>query len=376
MSSVDLIQRLRSSEPIIHSLNVDGRYLKHEEVNRLGLTIYLPEPIEWTVTFDETTRPYGSATLTYPTTAYNWDLIDPTSTQTRARLFLQASYTFPLSQTIDRFNLGGHIVQRLTHSSDGVTIVNLESDESLIEDVYTSPSCSYAPGGGTDLASIISDSQEEAGLPYMLDVTVDDAIDPKDINFEPINSSTLEGDVPYLDWLYSLIDAAGLYIHSNQREDGGTGLIIEHREKTQTWGLDLRSESIDSLVTSTRVTKSVENAASTLDLTVEWKDAGKTQSVSKRYRHPTIDLGRIARRTLKLRPPLIGLNRTLPDYWAPALDLLDRLAKRTWEASIEARSCYWLRPRDPISTDQGDALIASITFTGSTGLMTITARPY
>lgn len=377
MISRTLLPRLASPEPVHHDLSVTARYVANESITGGSqYLIDLPSPKEWSVAFDETRRPYGSGELIYPTSSYDWTKLDPTNHATLTRVRLEVAYEFPGRAELFADQLATLIVTEIDHDDERAeTRLTLASDEVLLDWDQASPTAEYqVTAQSGNIGEIFAAAQAAAGALYTLPIDTRSAI-PSEYRDAVYALELAPGD-SFADWAWTLANAAGLWLHSNQEPSSNGGLICEDRPPARIYGLDLRTDAPFQVVTQRRLIRSTEDAASDLDLTVRWTEEGKDQELTRRYTAPNASVRRVASRELRQRPPLINGIRVLPADWPPALNLLNRLAQRTWTAQFRARSCYWLRPRDSVLTDSGPGVIASISFDGTSGLMNLNARPY
>lgn len=374
MSLSEHLSRLATSDPVEHVTHVQYRSIMAEQI---GATTWhdMPDPRTCSVTFDETTRPYGHATLTWATNDWDhWDYFDPTNSEERPRLRISTGYHWPRTGEEAVEQLALVIATELAEDDDGTITVTADSDECLLENDYVRPDLTWAvPDTATDIADIWDAARTTCQALWNVRITQRDPIPTA--NLGGVRALELTTGTKFAEWLWTLADTAGLWLHSDQSPTSTGGLVAITRPDIKTPLLDLSKASPHPLVLRRRRVRSLDDYASTVDLTVHWTEADDDHQLSQRFT-TTNTMPHVVTRDLDLRPPLVDSQRALPPYWTPGVDLVERMSKRGLVESFDARSCYWLRPRDTVRTDSGRLLISSISYDTSTGLMTLSARPY
>lgn len=373
MSLADTLSRLATSEPLAHVCHVQRRPLLAEQMGG-GEWQDMPDPRSCRITFDETTRPYASATLTWAARDFDhWDYFDPRNLDERPRLRLSCGYRWPLTGDEATEQTATVIVTEI-EEADATVTVTAESDETLLDADYVRPGRSYSvPTDATDIANIWA-TAALACLP-LWPVPIRDHDPIPSLNLDAVRALDLAPGDAFADWLWSLADTAGLWLHSDQSPTSTGGLTAITRPDLGKPSVDLSSTSRTPILLRRRRVRSLDEYAGAVDITVRWTEGGIDQELSRRYAARGA-MPHVVQRDLRLRPPLRDGIRTLPEDWPPGRALVDRMSQRGLVESLDARACYWLRPRDTIRTDSGRLLIRSVAFDVTTGLMTLTARPY
>lgn len=377
MTLSDTLPRLATTDPVEHTISIIGRPIGPEQIGGTDWTTPLPTPTSWSLSFDETTRPYASLTLTYPRPAFDWGRIDPTSDETRMRLRITLGYRWPAAGDHAEEQTALVIMNTLDDDEEtGTVTITASSDESLLDEEVRPGRLYEVPDWAVDVATVW-DQACAACLPmWKVPIRAKNPVAPGYL--EGLRNLQLASGDKFDEFAWTLADTCGLWLHSDQSPQSQGGLIAEARRGPASRpALDLTPTSRYPITKRRRTTKSLADYASHLALTVHWKDGDDQKEISKLFKIINAPATKLVSRDLTLRPPRWdATTRYLPDGWPPAMELLYRLQKRTWTQTIDARSCYWLRPRDTVLTTLGPALIGSVSFDGSTGLMTITARPY
>ncbi|WP_078062618.1 hypothetical protein [Actinomyces provencensis] len=376
MSLSDALSRLATSEPVQHLTHVQRRSLVAEQTEGgEGEWIDMPDPRACRIEFNETTRPYATVTLTWAAADWDqWANIDPRNIEGRPRLRISCGYHWPITATKITEQTALVVLTRIESDESGTVTVTAESDEILLENDTVRPGRSYeVAANDSDIAAIWTAARDACLCLWNIDIHQHDAIDPELL--DGVRALDLTQGDNFADFLWALADTAGLWLHSDQSPTSEGGLVAVARQDITTPVLDLSTESTHPLLLRRARRVSLDEYASAVDLTVRWTEDDKEQQLTRRFVARGA-MPHVVTKDLRLRPPSFGGVRTLPPDWPPGIALVDRMSMRGEVETIEARSCYWLRPRDTIRTDSGRLLVRSIAFDTTTGLMNITARPY
>lgn len=158
--------------------------------------------------------------------------------------------------------------------------------------------------------------------------------------------------------------------------DGLRILVSERITPTPENALDLRAGQGLTLTTPT-IAWGPDDWGNVLRLTATWRGSdGRTVSQTVTRAHESVRLGLALVRVVDVRrawrPPGDNINNA----GEVPTQLLNRLYRRSWRASLQAKPVLWLRPGDPVRvTDDLYGVVASIRHTLPGGLAAITVRP-